>query len=1143
MGDVPFSCTAVGYQIAGIPADFVRINLAIGQSTILTNLGIIVNAIGYSVLDNFIYGINYDTSELIRIDSTPTVRNYGAVSNLPIGGYNAGTIDLQGHLFIYISELENYYVVDINTSSSTFGQLLNPTNNYILDTSPFGTPLSIALNIFDWAYNPTDGQLYAVDNTTGNVVKVNPTTGVVTTLITIGIPVGAYKTTFIDIDGNIYEIDSNSSLVYKITISGDTATGEIFSTSLNTIQNNNVNCPLSRVLIDFGDTPDIRLITSSDNYKSIPETNSSQNQIVNQLSLGIGVTSEVDTFQKPIAKKNIDGVYLLPLPILSTTATTYSFTELVTNNTGVDANLYAWIDFNKDGIFQENESFTTVVHPSSSVQNIPITFNVPFGITQGHTFARIYITTDTLINENTLSTSKDTRSIGSASDGKIEDYYLQIAVTTPTCPLPISQTINTNTTKTGKITSIDPFNLPITYSVGNTPANGTVTINTITGDWIYTPNQNFVGIDTFLLVATNKNGESCTTNATITVVEFNPNYSLPPTCSIPQAQGMLVNTIANGSVIAIDPQGQTLTYSITTFSINGTVVINSVTGTWTYKPDVNFVGTDSFAITATNQSGLSCTVKFIINIHQPSVQIDKVSDNHNILLGNIFTYTINIKNTGTIPIQSSIITDILPTQLEVEQLQLNENIITGNLNLGVNVGALAVGEIKSLTITAKVNSPLPTNSFKNLITGDFQVFIDSNLPSITITQQAQEDIEVNIYNPKLTLIKSANKKITAVGETVTYTIIARNDGNIELNDIVINDLLSPELKFIDGSVKINNISQLTSSIISEVNIELLAIGQSKIITFDVEIISQGNGTINNISTSIFQFKPSLTESPVSGTSTSNLYSLIVKHPSLLVTKTSDKEIALLDDIITYTAIINNNGDTDAINVIFKSTLPSIAQFIDGTFTVNKNLINSVNLNKGINIGNISVGETVIITYQVRVMSPSCQNSLTNSAYVTFGYFTSSGIINYMRSNESSVEVILALSIFKQTNIQNYFEIPCKKPDIKQINVVTANVEIENCYAIETPIGTSIEGQQLTGYKMIIHGNIIFIIDYTADVPEQNVHSAHYCSPFSTFVILPSNFSFSCQSSINAIIEDVYSNQISNRCFFANATALITVGIR
>lgn len=1046
MADVSFRCTAVGYQIVGIPVDFTRINFATGQSAILNNLGITVNAMGYSVLDNFIYGINYYTGDLIRIDSTATVRNYGPVLNLPMGGYNVGTVDSQGHLFIYISGFTSYYVVDINTSSPTFGQLLDPTNNYISDTLPFGTALSTPLNIFDWAYNSLDGQLYGVDNTTGNVIKINPNTGTSNTLTTIGIPPGSYETNFIDVYGNIYEVDVNSSLIYRIIVSENMATGTIFSTSLVSIQNDNENCSLAKELIDFGDTPDTSLTISCDNYEAVSLNNASHHQTVNHLFLGTGEIEKTDDSKNPIIKKKFGDVYLLALPILSTTATTYSFTELVTNNTGVDANLYVWIDFNKDGVFQENESFSTVVHSSSSVQNVPIVFNVPSGVTSGYTFARICITTDSLINKNTIPMSEDTRSIASVSDGGIEDYYLEIVVTTPTC-------------------------------------------------------------------------------------------------SLSQTKGMLINTVANGFIIAIDPQKQTLTYDTTTFPINGIAIVNSVTGTWKYKPNVNFVGTDSFAITATNQSGLYCTTQITINIHQPSVQIDKVSNNCNILLRDTFTYTINIKNTGTIPIQSSIITDILPVQLKIEQLQLNKNIITGNLKSGVDVGALDVGETKSLNVTARVLSPLSINPFKNVVTGVFQVLIDSSLPSVTITQQAQENMEINVYNPKLTLIKSANKTITAVGEIVTYTITAINDGNIELNNIVINDLLSSELKFIVGSIKIDNISQLDSSIISEVNIGLLSICQSKIITFDVEVISQGTGTINNISTSIFQFQSNLTKSPISGTSTSNIYSLIVKYPNLLVTKTSDKEIALLDDIITYTTVINNNGDTDAINVIFKGTLPNIVQFIEGTFTVNGNLVNSINLNNGINIGNISVGATTTITYQVRVISPSCQNSITNTTYVTFGYFTSLGIINYTHSNEASVEVILALSIFKQTSIQNYFEIPCKKPDIEQINVVTANIEIENCYAIETPIGTSIEGQRLTGYKMIIHGNIIFVIDYTADVPQQNVHSAHYCLPFSTFVILPSNFNFSCQSSINAIIEDVYWNQVSNRCFFANATALITVGIR
>lgn len=103
----------------------------------------------------------------------------------------------------------------------------------------------------------------------------------------------------------------------------------------------------------------------------------------------------------------------------------------VTNNTGLDANLYAWTDFDQDGIFQRNEGAVgqPIIVPSTGFQIIPLTFNVPAGVTltQKHTFVRIRLTTDKLINQNTNPTLEDTRSYGPASDVEVEDYYLEIA--------------------------------------------------------------------------------------------------------------------------------------------------------------------------------------------------------------------------------------------------------------------------------------------------------------------------------------------------------------------------------------------------------------------------------------------------------------------------------------------------------------------------------------------------------------------------------------------------------------------------------------------------------------------------------------------------------------------------------------------
>ncbi|MEG2354357.1 MAG: DUF3794 domain-containing protein, partial [Clostridium sp.] len=102
-------------------------------------------------------------------------------------------------------------------------------------------------------------------------------------------------------------------------------------------------------------------------------------------------------------------------------------------------------------------------------------------------------------------------------------------------------------------------------------------------------------------------------------------------------------------------------------------------------------------------------------------------------------------------------------------------------------------------------------------------------------------------------------------------------------------------------------------------------------------------------------------------------------------------------------------------------------------------------------------------------------------------------------------------------------------------------EVLKFHMIKTPVIRSNEGQILTGYKLIVHGVINEVIEYTADEAEQSVHSAHYSIPFTTFIVLPENYS-SGNVEVHPVVEDIYFKQVDSRTVFANATILIKVAI-
>lgn len=130
-------------------------------------------------------------------------------------------------------------------------------------------------------------------------------------------------------------------------------------------------------------------------------------------------------------------------------------------------------------------------------------------------------------------------------------------------------------------------------------------------------------------------------------------------------------------------------------------------------------------------------------------------------------------------------------------------------------------------------------------------------------------------------------------------------------------------------------------------------------------------------------------------------------------------------------------------------------------------------------------------------------------------------------------------VFKQLNVEQTFCLPIAKPDIEQIVKVISELKVTSTKVIKTPKGVSLEGQALTGWKLVIEGVVTQKIQYVADEPTQTVHAAHTKIPFSTYIVLPSNFIAGTPITVNGYVEDIYAMQTSDRCIFNNITIILT----
>ena len=104
----------------------------------------------------------------------------------------------------------------------------------------------------------------------------------------------------------------------------------------------------------------------------------------------------------------------------------FSTTLTLTNNSGTNANIYAWIDWNNDGVFSQNEIVTASVPSAVGAQTTNLTWN---GVSTscGNKYARVRITTETL-SDNPATAAIDERSFGPVIHGEVEDFYVDVDI-------------------------------------------------------------------------------------------------------------------------------------------------------------------------------------------------------------------------------------------------------------------------------------------------------------------------------------------------------------------------------------------------------------------------------------------------------------------------------------------------------------------------------------------------------------------------------------------------------------------------------------------------------------------------------------------------------------------------------------------
>ncbi|MEJ2233314.1 MAG: tandem-95 repeat protein [Syntrophobacterales bacterium] len=159
----------------------------------------------------------------------------------------------------------------------------------------------------------------------------------------------------------------------------------------------------------------------------------------------------------------------------------------------------------------------------------------------------------------------------------------------------------------------DPDGDPLTAILQTGPSDGMLTLNP-DGSFTYTPNLNFFGTDSFTYRANDGNSNSNLATVTTTVNTVND----PPKAnndSYSTNEDTTLNVSAPG-VLAndSDPDGNPLTAILRSSPSNGSLTLDN-NGSFTYRPDADFNGTDSFTYVANDGTSDSNVARVTITVN------------------------------------------------------------------------------------------------------------------------------------------------------------------------------------------------------------------------------------------------------------------------------------------------------------------------------------------------------------------------------------------------------------------------------------------------------------------------------------------------------------------------------------------------
>ncbi|MBB1154723.1 DUF11 domain-containing protein [Amycolatopsis sp. DR6-1] len=368
--------------------------------------------------------------------------------------------------------------------------------------------------------------------------------------------------------------------------------------------------------------------------------------------------------------------------------------------------------------------------------------------------------------------------------------------------------------------------------------------------------------------------------------------------------------------------------------------------------------------TGREQTRTSNTVRNVVAA--PDYTLTKVVDKANALPGDQLTYTVTLDNTGHIAVPPTTVTDTLPPGTTFVSADTASGTVTGTGPLQWHAAAIPVGGQATMTVHVRINDATIGATLINRAK-----VTEGPPPTVPPDRQCTDDTtascaETVVPGTKIEIAKTADKASANPGDTVKYTVVVRNTGQVAARGATFTDDLS---KVLDDAVYNNDAAPGAQTSYTAPKLTWtgdLAVGASATITYSVTVRNPDPGDrklVNAItSTTPGSNCAAGSADPRCGTTT--------PVSGIRISKTAAPASAKPGDTVKYTVTVANTGQTPLSGATFTDDLSKVLDdaVYNGDASASAGAV-SYAAPRLTWTGDIPVGGTVTVTYSAKVNNP------------------------------------------------------------------------------------------------------------------------------------------------------------------------------